>query len=754
MSYRRFSEVVFVLLLLFPALMFGGIEPWAVTIIELAVLAFFTVFIFRGLGRRRLKLHFSPLFIPLLAFFCLCAVQLAISRTDPFTSHNYPYTLYRYSTRNSLLLLLSYSVFFYTAIHSLRDLKQISRIIMLLGVFGFLFSLFSIVQKLSGTDSAYWVRKMPGKFYGSFFNPNNLSNYLMMIFLLSFGHIIYLVKKRSYKNTFIATNDSQEFQFPLKKNSQGSGHLPLFLFFLLIILAAIIYSGSRGSIIIMIFSSLVLFIISFHRRIPKAAVIGLLIVVLAGTVVLTVFWVSKQPIYSDGEHVEKRSDFELRGSIWRHSIKAIKHNPIFGTGSGTYKEIIQTFLPWDHPLARLSRYLTHAHNDYLELITDTGIVGFVLFIAFVVLFVTAVVKNLLKKGGLFARSLGYSGCAVMLAMGVHSLIDFNIRIPANGFLFAAVCAMTYFGLHYRKDGSLSLKTYRIRISRITCRIFQFITVILSAVMACIIALPLLAKMIDPVKEDVRSELARMDLMENQELFPRLETAIKLDLLNGFHRFHLAKAHEKHVRSLLSDPSGVVFDNQLYGFINSVFCDYRKTLEAHNTNGYYHMSLAFFAMLFVDYPEMADYFSPGIPLPELKNPIYDPTGDNVFFDTCYAHLQYAVDVDASNPNLHRGLYMGCFYLSKRVGRNGQPEIAEKLIALGKEECRKFLDVMPYYSGEDGKQHRSVEQALRYFARHISTDRDEMNSILPDNQSYRDYFLDKICREFVDEEITSQ
>jgi len=342
----------------------------------------------------------------------------------------------------------------------------------------------------------------------------------------------------------------------------------------------------------------------------------------------------------------------------------------------------------------------------------------------------------------------------MLAMSIHSLVDFSLRIPANGFLFAAICSMTYFGLHCHKDGSRSLKIYRIELSRRASVVGQFVTVHLGMAAACVILLPLLAKTADPVREDDVGELAKIISMDNEELIPRLERAVMLDRLNGSHRFHLTKAKERDVRSLLNTPSGVVFDEELYERIDEVFGEYRNTLRVHDTNGYYHMSLGFFAMVFIDFPEMADFLSLDIPAPNLKEPALDPTGDNAFFDMCYTHVQYAVDMDPSNPNLHRGLYMGCFYLSKMAERDGQPETAEKLLALGKEECRKFLDVMPYYPGEDGKQHRSVEQALRYFARHISTDRHEMNSILPDNQSYRDYFLDKICGEFVDKEITSQ
>ena len=754
MSYRGVFEIVFVLLLVFSSLAFGGIEPWPITIIELTVLALFTAFLVRRFRLGRLKLHFSPLFIPLLAFFVLCVMQLVVLRSDPFSSHGYPHTLYRHRTRDSLLLLLSYVVFFYTAIHSFRSLRQLKRLVILLGVFGFLISVLSIIQRLSGTDSAYWIRKMPGKFYGPFFNENNLSNYLMMIFLLNLGHIIYLVKKGSYRNPFVPTGVAPNSQSHLsgRKDRPSSAHLPLFVFFLVIILVGIIYSGSRGSVIITIFSSMLLAIVSFNRRIPKAATAALLIVVFAGMIVSAAVWTSKVPIYRDGEDYGDPTKLELRVSIWRHSIEAIKRNPVFGSGLGTYREVIQTFLAWDFPLARLNCYVTHAHNEYLELISDTGILGFVLFMASVVLFIVAVVRKFVKRRSQLARAFGYSGLAVMLAMGIHSLVDFSLRIPANGFLFAAICSITYFGLHCHKDGSRSLKIYRIELSRRASLVGQFVTILLGIAAACVIALPLFAKMADPVKEDDAVELAKIISMENEELVPRLNRAVMLDRLDGSHRFHLTKANEKDVRSLLNAPSGVVFDKDLYARIDEVFDDYRKTLQVHNTNGYYHMSLGFFAMVFVDFPEMADFLSLNIPAPNLKEPAFDPTGNNVFFDMCYTHMQHAVEIDPSNPNLHRGLYMGCFYLSSRVRRDGRPEIAEKLVLLGKEECRRFLEIMPVYYDAQGREHSSIEQALRYFARYVSTDADEMDSIIPERKKRFRYLIDRVRREFTDEETS--
>jgi hypothetical protein len=314
--------------------------------------------------------------------------------------------------------------------------------------------------------------------------------------------------------------------------------------------------------------------------------------------------------------------------------------------------------------------------------------------------------------------------------------------------------MVYFGLHCHKNGPRSFRIYQFEVSHRASVVGQFLTVLLSTAAACVIVLPLLAKTADPVREDNVGELAKITSMNNEELVPRLERAVILDRLNGSHRFHLTKAREKDVRHMLNAPSGVVFDDEVYAKIDDVFSNYEKTLQVHNTNGYYHMSLGFFAMVFVDFPEMADFLCLDIPAPTLKEPAFNPTGDNVFFDMCYTHTQYAVDIDPSNPNLHRGLYMACFYLSSRARRNGQPEIAEKLVRLGKEECRRFLEIMPVYYDAQGREHSSIEQALRYFARYVSAEAEEMDSIIPERKKRFRHLIDKVRGEFVNEGISWQ
>jgi O-antigen ligase len=78
----------------------------------------------------------------------------------------------------------------------------------------------------------------------------------------------------------------------------------------------------------------------------------------------------------------------------------------------------------------------HAHNDYLELLAETGIVGGLCALGFVVLLFRRALTNLQSDQSAFilaARTGALVACSGLL---LHSLVDFNLHIPSNALLFA------------------------------------------------------------------------------------------------------------------------------------------------------------------------------------------------------------------------------------------------------------------------------------------------------------------------------
>ena len=119
-----------------------------------------------------------------------------------------------------------------------------------------------------------------------------------------------------------------------------------------------------------------------------------------------------------------------RSPAWRDTLKLIEAYPAIGCGLGAYES---SFLAFKHSAPALTQ--DYAHNDYLQYLAELGIVGFTI----VLVPLGAIIFKLLR-GLPNPRSelswLSLACAASLLAIGIHSCVDFNLYVPANMFVFA------------------------------------------------------------------------------------------------------------------------------------------------------------------------------------------------------------------------------------------------------------------------------------------------------------------------------
>ena len=121
---------------------------------------------------------------------------------------------------------------------------------------------------------------------------------------------------------------------------------------------------------------------------------------------------------------------EARWSIWRDTLRLMAAYPAFGCGLGTYET---AFLKYQTSVVDAA--FTFAHNDYLQLTAELGIVGAAILAAFLLpIFARAFRAS--TSHDRHTRALGLGCAGAMTAIGLHSLADFNMYIPANALLFA------------------------------------------------------------------------------------------------------------------------------------------------------------------------------------------------------------------------------------------------------------------------------------------------------------------------------
>ena len=117
------------------------------------------------------------------------------------------------------------------------------------------------------------------------------------------------------------------------------------------------------------------------------------------------------------------------------AIDIIKSRPILGTGGGTF------YIAFTNYADRDLGYYNHAHNDYLEIATDTGLLGFGLLLAFALNALWTAVRVLWLRRNDTVRAAAYCSLMSIICMGLHSFVDFNLQIPANAMMFTIVLTL-------------------------------------------------------------------------------------------------------------------------------------------------------------------------------------------------------------------------------------------------------------------------------------------------------------------------
>jgi O-antigen ligase len=94
--------------------------------------------------------------------------------------------------------------------------------------------------------------------------------------------------------------------------------------------------------------------------------------------------------------------------------------------------------------------LAHAHNDYLEFFSELGLAGSVLLFGGVLYLVARAFLVWRERRNPEAKGLALGGIVSLAGMGLHTLTDFNLHLPANALLFSVVLSLTLVAAFHRK----------------------------------------------------------------------------------------------------------------------------------------------------------------------------------------------------------------------------------------------------------------------------------------------------------------
>jgi O-antigen ligase len=211
---------------------------------------------------------------------------------------------------------------------------------------------------------------------------------------------------------------------------------------------ALFMSGSRGgmiSLIAMIFFLVVL--TGFRTRIEGVVAevtartrhiilrVGLGLALLLAIVVGVTLIGGESSISRFMDSVNASDPTTGRTQVWRVTLDVIKSHPIIGAGLGAYGV---AYTPFD-PHNGVNR-AEQAHNDYLQVLADAGIIGAVLGLFFVFSLFRMGFKRR-QSPDVFRRGVATGALAACFAVLVHSFFDFTLHTTSNALLFLTMAAL-------------------------------------------------------------------------------------------------------------------------------------------------------------------------------------------------------------------------------------------------------------------------------------------------------------------------
>jgi O-antigen ligase len=407
-------------------LIFGPLAMGAVDAPEFLVIQGLTVAVMLVWG---LRLWISPkpkLLWPPLSWVVLAFAALAIGR--------YLTADIEYVARLEMIQVLMYAFLFFAIVNNLHRQESVQIISFTLIFMAMAISCFAVYQFLTHSNRVWdYVSPYVGRASGTYISPNNFAGFLEM--LLPLAAALVLVGRMK----------------PVVRILLGYSAL--------VMLVGMAVTFSRGGWVAVVVALLVLLgTLIFHRNHRLPAFLLLAVLAVGGTVFVTNY-LSQTLSYMRRVNTDLQDKPEnvlnLRRGMWTAAEQMWRDHFWWGVGPAHYDYRFRDYRPENIQMSP-----DRAHNDYLNLLADWGATGGIIVLAGLVTFgagwrktwkYVRPAENDFGRGlsNRFAFFLGAS--AGLFALAIHSVVDFNLHIPANAILGVTLLALLSSNLRFATE---------------------------------------------------------------------------------------------------------------------------------------------------------------------------------------------------------------------------------------------------------------------------------------------------------------
>ena len=442
----------FLFLIVWVPLPLGSNRAWAWSIMEMGIyaLSFFWIILWL-----RERVVFSPVFLKarpvlygLLIWLLWVLLQMLplpmslLQLLSPQAAQNYslvapdqstwfPISLEVHATRVGWLKSFAYVQFFCLAlllINSRKRVRQLTTIIILSGLFQ---AAYGSLMMLSGLEYGFFIKKSygMGTATGTFTNRNHLAGYLEMCLAIGIGTMIGMLD----------TSGSNSWRERLKKILELilSPKMRLRIYLVIMVIALVLTRSRMGNTAF--FSSLLItgsiaLLLSRHAARETIIFIASLIII---DILVIGTWYGLENVVQRIEQTTMQN--EHRVETYHNVWDQWRDYKLTGSGLGSFYTVFPKYKSSDES----DGFYRHAHNDYLEFASETGIIGLLILGLIVTGSLLTALRAHYVRRNTQMRGLSFAAIMGIISLLIHSAVDFNLQIPANAIMFMLLLAFAW-----------------------------------------------------------------------------------------------------------------------------------------------------------------------------------------------------------------------------------------------------------------------------------------------------------------------
>jgi O-antigen ligase len=445
-------EIILALVMVGTAFALGGVLPAAYSLMELTL--FLAIFLLLWKQTKAGEIRLSVPAWPLL--FAVWVFLQTIPLPSSWIAPSFPMrkldagltglwregwswgtlSIYPHDTGLALLKFLGYLSAFALAAHLFDSRKRRSTLTGTLILLGCFEAVYGLIQYLTGWQKIFTYTKtyFVTEATGTYINRNHFAGVLELTLPFAVAMAFHSFQRA-------VEGGSNGFQARPQK-SGGLEH-PAFqalfyLFLVAIMLIGLVFSRSRGGILSIAISLIFIALLGSMKLRRKSWTLGILFIMIL--VMGYGVWIGLGPVLSRFESSVGPQGLAPEGRIttFQDTMQLIRQHPAFGTGLGTFAIAIRA-----HQSSSVDKEMEHAHDDYLEVLSETGFPGAVLFFLPVFYLFFKMTASFMDDSRRFRRAVTLGCVGSTLAMLIHTALDFNLQIPANALILAVVLGIGY-----------------------------------------------------------------------------------------------------------------------------------------------------------------------------------------------------------------------------------------------------------------------------------------------------------------------